>query len=302
MASRSLLARVAWTSRDFAKRVWDNSGEDNIFFLAGGIAFNIMLAAIPFFLLLVAGLAYLLGQSPVASLEEVSLLVERLLPPGLNPGELAIRRVLGDVIASRGSLGLYSAIGFIWFSTRLFGSLRSVLADVFDLESERGIVEGKLFDIKVTVISTILVAAYTVLSTYLAFATSRGIAILGELGVRRDLMGQLEYTLGRLIAFAVVSVMFFLLYKTLPNRRVRWQMALVAALFTAVLFEVARSLFTAYVERFNPGSLYSGTLYVIVTVVFWVYYASLLFILGGEVAQVYELRRIRRIQREVLEA
>lgn len=302
MASRSLLARVAWTSRDFAKRVWDNSGEDNIFFLAGGIAFNIMLAAIPFFLLLVAGLAYLLGQSPVASLEEVSLLVERLLPPGLNPGELAIRRVLGDVIAARGSLGLYSAIGFIWFSTRLFGSLRSVLADVFDLESERGIVEGKLFDIKVTVISTILVAAYTVLSTYLAFATSRGIAILGELGVRRDLMGQLEYTLGRLIAFAVVSVMFFLLYKTLPNRRVRWQMALVAALFTAVLFEVARSLFTAYVERFNPGSLYSGTLYVIVTVVFWVYYASLLFILGGEVAQVYELRRIRRIQREVLEA
>ncbi|HEX5830622.1 MAG TPA: YihY/virulence factor BrkB family protein [Gemmatimonadaceae bacterium] len=302
MASRSLLARVAWTSRDFAKRVWDNSGEDNIFFLAGGIAFNIMLAAIPFFLLLVAGLAYLLGQSTVASLEEVALLVERLLPPGLNPGELAIHRVLGDVIAARGSLGLYSAIGFIWFSTRLFGSLRSVLADVFDLESERGIVEGKLFDIKVTVVSTILVAAYTVLSTYLAFATTRGIAILGELGVRRDVMGQLEYTLGRLIAFAVVSVMFFLLYKLLPNRRVRWQMALIAALFTAVLFELARSVYTAYVERFNPGSLYSGTLYVIVTVVFWVYYSSLLFVLGGEVAQVYELRRVRRIQREVLEA
>ena len=37
----------------------------------------------------------------------------------------------------------------------------------------------------------------------------------------------------------------------------------------------------------------------IVIIVFWVYYAGLIFILGGEVAQVYELRRVRRRQREV---
>jgi membrane protein len=36
-------------------------------------------------------------------------------------------------------------------------------------------------------------------------------------------------------------------------------------------------------------------------VVFWVYYAACVFILGGEVAQVYELRRTRRTQRAVLE-
>ena len=44
-------------ARDYAKRVWDNSGEDNVFFLAGGIAFNILLAAVPFVLLLVWGFA-----------------------------------------------------------------------------------------------------------------------------------------------------------------------------------------------------------------------------------------------------
>ena len=38
-----------------------------------------------------------------------------------------------------------------------------------------------------------------------------------------------------------------------------------------------------------------------VVFVVWVYYAAMLFILGGEVAQVYELRRVRRAQREVLE-
>ena len=54
MAQRTLLARFGWTLRDYAKRVWDNSGEDNVLFLAGGIAFNIMLAAVPFLLLLTA--------------------------------------------------------------------------------------------------------------------------------------------------------------------------------------------------------------------------------------------------------
>ena len=46
-----------WSARDYLKRVWDNSAEDNVLFLAGGIAFNILLAAVPFVLLLVWGLA-----------------------------------------------------------------------------------------------------------------------------------------------------------------------------------------------------------------------------------------------------
>ena len=46
------------TVADYARRVWDNAGEDNVFFLAGGIAFNILLAIVPFTLLLVTGLAY----------------------------------------------------------------------------------------------------------------------------------------------------------------------------------------------------------------------------------------------------
>ena len=57
----------------------------------------------------------------------------------------------------------------------------------------------------------------------------------------------------------------------------------------------------AYVARTNPGSLYTGTIAAVVIVVLWVYYAALIFVLGGEVAQVHELRRIRRMQREQLE-
>ena len=72
-----------------------------------------------------------------------------------------------------------------------------------------------------------------------------------------------------------------------------------AAAFTTVMFEMAKLVFTVYVRSFNPGSLYSGTAAAVIVVVIWTYYAALVFILGGEVGQVYELRRTRKRQREV---
>jgi membrane protein len=298
---RPFIFRLGWTVRDYAKRVWDNAGEDNVLFLAGGIAFNLLLAAVPLFLLLVTGIAYFLNQSPTASSAEVEALIDRLLPPHPEGPESPVHGILNGVLQARGALGIYSAVGFVWFSTRLFGSLRSVLAEVFDIDQDRGIIAGKIFDIKVALVATLLVVAYTMLSAYLAIATTRGVAVLTQLGLRDETMGRLEYWSGRTLAFVVIVLMFYALYKYLPNRRVRATTALLAALFTGVMLEVAKNLFTALVLRFNPGSLYTGTLAAMVIIVVWVYYASLLFILGGEVAQVYELRRVRRLQRETFE-
>jgi membrane protein len=114
-------------------------------------------------------------------------------------------------------------------------------------------------------------------------------------------MGTLEFYVGWTLAYAVLVLMFFSLYKFLPVRRIRWQAALIAAAFTSTMFELAKYGFTAFLESFKPGSLYTGTLYVIVIMVTWVYYAAVIFILGGEVGQVYELRRVRRLQRETFE-
>ena len=289
------------TLRDYARRVWDNSGEDNVFFLAGGIAFNLLLAILPFALLLVTGLAYVLNQTGENAAAEVSRLLDRLLPLGVTAGREVIGGVLLDAVRTRGRVGFLSAVTFVWFSTRLFGSLRSVLAEVFDIEQERGIVAGKLFDAKITVVSTLLVVAYTALSAYLAIATSRGAAVLTRIGVPVAFLGGLGYWLARVVAFGFIVAMFFGLYKFLPNRRIRWQTALLAALFAGALLELAKSAFGYYVRSFDPSSLYTGTLAALIIIVFWTYYAALIFILGGEVAQVYDLRRVRRLQRAVLE-
>src|SRR4051812_9477445 len=78
--SRSPLVSFGWTVRDYAKRVWDNSGEDNVLFLAGGIAFNILLAAVPFVLLLIWFLTFLLNKSSAGATEVVTHYLDRLVP------------------------------------------------------------------------------------------------------------------------------------------------------------------------------------------------------------------------------
>src|SRR5213080_3086332 len=200
--SRSPVTSFAWTLRDYAKRVWDNSGEDNVLFLAGGIAFNILLAAVPFVLLLATGLVYLLNQSPDTTSTEVLQIVDKFLPPH-PPGDSGpAASILNEVIKRRGSLGIYSAVGFIWFSTRLFGSLRTVLAAIFDIDTDRGIIAGKIFDIEMTLVSSLLLVAYTSLSAYLDIATTHGVMVLADLGLRKEPMRQLEYNFGQLLAFS----------------------------------------------------------------------------------------------------
>jgi membrane protein len=301
MAKRPFLVSLGWTTRDYVKRVWDNSGEDNVLFLAGGIAFNILLAAVPFVLLLVWGATSVFGaiDSSLNSSQTVLAAIDRLLPMNQGGQDSTLHKILEDIFEARGRIGIFGAIGFVWFSTRLFGSLRAVLAYIFDIESERGIIDGKIFDLKITVLASILFVLSMAVTTYITIATTRAGSELVARGVATEVMGSVEYYVGRILAFAILLLMFFALYKFLPIRRVRTSTAWVAGAFTSVMFELARILFSYYVTTFNPGSFYTGTLITLVVIVFWFYYAALIFCLGGEVGQVYELRRTRKLQREV---
>lgn len=285
--------------RDYAMRVWDNAGEDNVLFLAGGIAFNILLAAVPFVLLLVWGFALILHKSSGEANQLIVHYIDRVLPAHYESPDAPQHKLISDILEAHAKLGIWSAIGFVWFSTRLFGSLRTVLASVFDIEQERGIIQGKIFDIKITVLSTILITGNALISGYVLIATKASQKVLVDLGIREDVMGQARAWGTHLVGTVLLGVMFFALYKFLPIRRVRTKTAWVAALFTTLMFELAKVAFNVYIDSFNPGSLYTGAVAAVVVIVFWVYYAALIFILGGEVGQVYELRRTRKRQREV---
>lgn len=293
------LSKRRWAVRDYLARMWDNAYEDNVLFLASGVAFDTLLASIPFVITLVSGVTFVLNLSPTTSNAEIIDVIDRMLPAHSDALGLPVHRIIDDALKAHHGLGIWSALIFLFLSTRLFASLRTVLAEVFDIEATRGIIEGKWFDIKMTLLSTALFVANTIISAYLVIARSRGYEVLRDIGLRQSVMGPVEYAMGRVVAFLFLAAMFFAIYRYLPARRVRWQTAAVAALFTSVLFELAKLLFALFIRHFNAASVYTGALAAIVIAVVWVYYAAIVFILGGEVGQVYELRRTRRLQREV---
>src|SRR5262249_40899847 len=151
---------------------------------------------------------------------------------------------------------------------------------VFDIETERGIIAGKIFDVKITVIATLLFVANVLVSGYILLATRIGAERLRTLGIRNEVMGSGEYLIGRGLAFLFISLMFFALYKYLPIRRVKARVAWVATAFTSLAFEAARIVFSFYADAFMSAGLYQGTVTAIVVVVVWFYYAALIFILG----------------------
>lgn len=275
--------------RDYARRLYDGFGADNGFFLAGGVAFSLLLALVPFVLLLVVGLSFALGRQPEQAMETVVDLTQRFLPSNAFEASAVLRTMVEDVLRTRGAVGIGAAIGFIWTSTRLFGSLRAVLSIVLD-RSDRGIVAGKLFDVVAALASTALVVAWAVVSSYLALVSERGTAVLGALGIRVEAIGVLGYLSGRAVGFLLLAVTFYALYRGLPSRRPSRDAAFFAATFAAVGFELARHLYGVVLGYVSPGTLYTGTIAVIVSVVFWMYYGAVLFVLGAEVAQAHELR------------
>ncbi len=114
-------------------------------------------------------------------------------------------------------------------------------------------------------------------------------------------MGSLETIYAAVASLVFIFVLFLLVYKFLPARRVPWRMALTAATFTAICWELLKLGFSVYLTRFADYSSVYGGLATLIIVVIWVYYLSVAFVLGAEVAQVHELRRVRRLQMEVLE-
>jgi membrane protein len=276
--------------RNFVRRVYEGAGESNVPFLASALAFDALVAALPLAAVILAVVGYVLSANAAASRLDLADYLRQLLPSydqGLNPFEPVVR-LAEQVVRSRDKLSLVGFPLFVWFSTRLFGSLRAALCEVFDTRETRSWLKGKLAD------------AGLVLGTGLLFAAS---TLLSEgAGVLAGRIGFVAYLAAQLVAFTFLLALFVMIFKVAPAHRVRWDTALVAALICALGFDVAKELLGVYFRSFvRPETLASdATLGAIILFVVWVYYMTFVFLLGGQIAQVYELRRRQAAQRAVL--
>ncbi|HEU5219503.1 MAG TPA: YihY/virulence factor BrkB family protein, partial [Gemmatimonadales bacterium] len=260
---------------------------------------------VPLILLLFAGLAQVLQGVAGAGQMNSQQLFERFLPPhvsGVGDPFQTVEAVLGRVTEVGRSLSVVAVPAFIWFSTRLFAGLRTALNSIYDVSIRPSnkhfllrFLLNKLRDLGMVLMTLAMFLVNTVLTTGLAllqgYAKERG----------RPVLSTVERLGAEALAFLFLLALFFLLYRFASIRKVRWQGALVAAVFMSIAFEIAKRLYglylvgaTGYGTAAADASLGAAALFIV-----WLYYSALVFLLGGVVAETWELRAMQREQRGI---
>jgi membrane protein len=278
-----------------ARRTFEAAFEDNIPFLASALSFDLLLTMIPFVALLLAALGFLVQHQVTTQQVDLHELLGRLLPStaeGVPEAAFTqVERALAGVVRQRVQLTAVGLPLFLWFSTRLFSGLRAALNEVFDTDERRPWPLAKLLDLAMVLCTGTLLVLGALLTTWEA----RNAGLVGR-SFALDWLWRLSL---ELIAFGLGVALFFTIFKLLPSRRIHWRTALVAAVFCALGFEVAKRLYALYVVRFATFDRVASDANIVALFLFllWVYYTAYLFLLGGEVAEMYDLVRMRRSQR-----
>ena len=91
------------------------------------------------------------------------------------------------------------------------------------------------------------------------------------------------------VSLGVITVLFAMLYRFLPDTEVPWHDVWIGAGITALLFVISKSLIGLYLGRSSIGSAY-GSAGALVLILAWVYYSSLVLLFGAEFTKVYAHR------------
>jgi membrane protein len=284
--------RLPYRLREFVRRMAEKCDDDEVFFMAGSIAFNLVLALFPL-LILGIGITGIVLARFVDPTQYVMDLVTSNLPQatGVDLTDL-IESMTTGLLEGRIGYTIAGSVFLLWVATRLSGSLRVALREIFDIGLKRNPVHGKLFDIAAVIVGVLLLTLNLGITVLIAFTVDYGVELFGLGGTS---LGLAERLLGYAIAFGSIWVLLFFLYRFVPVRRVSHRTAVIAATFAAFAHETLKFGFSWYAtDVANYGSTL-GNLATVAILFFWIYYEALVFILGGEVAQVYTMRKASRV-------
>jgi membrane protein len=265
------------------KKTGQSFFQDNGFFLAMGLAFNLLLYFVPLILLMISVLGYTVLESERALLE-VQSVVRQFLPHS----EQAFADNLKAIISDRGLLGLVGFSFFLIFSSTLFGSVRHVLNIVFKAHPRRGFFHGVGHDFLMLLITALLLALAITVASLLALARAFGAE---QLPMMTPVLEAFLSVVGKLFAWFFLFAIFYLLYRFAPARTLQRRDLLIASLSATILFEVARWVFTWYVIFARDALAVYGALAGLMFFFFWLYYASIIFVLGAEIGLACEQSR-----------
>lgn len=192
--------------------------------------------------------------------------------------------------ASRKSSGtLATAIGLITLlatASGVFGEMQQSLNTIWKADSKSTSVSNLL---RARAASLGLVAALGFM-LLVSLIASAAISALGDLINAYLPFGEiLVSTINTVISFGLISAMFAAIYKVLPDRTLEWRDVVIGALVTAALFTFGKSLIGWYIGTSAIASSY-GAAGGLLVILLWVYYSSVIFLLGAEFTRAYSVR------------
>lgn len=248
--------------------------------MGAALAFYTMLSLAPLLLVAIGFAGFFVGR------EEAQ---------GALVAQLAL--VLGDKAASgieamleaAGSTGegfmpaLIGLVTMVLGATTVFAELRSDLDRIWRYRpKEKGL--GQLFRARFS--SFLLVMGIGALLLFSLLASTFLAAVGGWWFERSEVA---VHAIEFFTSFVVITLLFALIYKLLPSRRIAWGDVWVGAAVTSVLFWLGKFLIALYISHAAVDSKF-GAAGALVVVILWVYYSSQVFFLGAEFTKEYALR------------
>ncbi len=271
---------------NFASTLLKKFQRDNAFFLARGLAFDVLVCLIPATFLLFVLFGFLF-ESRKETIQYMFTHMKPMIPFAREQ----VLRSLFSVVKAQKILGLVGILGLLWTLSRVFGSIRTVLDTLLEVKEGRGILKGKLFDMKM-----MFLASLFFLATFLITSLS---SLLKN--ISPNLWGAKFFYLGMrgewgsiLLAFLFTIAMFFFLYKLVPYRRIRTEAAFFGALAAGVLWELAKQMFRLYLLNIAILDKVYGPFGLLFALAFWVYYSCIVFILGAEMGWIWNGKKSSR--------
>ena len=263
---------VGW--KDVAWRSWSEVSDQNLFLIAGGVTYAVLLALFPALAALVSlyGLVF-----DAAQIEKQVAALGDVLPPQTK--DLLIQQLHSLVQASNGALGLGAIAGLVlalWSASRGMSGLITAINIAYEERESRGFVKLNMIAIGLTIL--LLIGGVMVIALVAVLPAVAQLLPLGA-GAKWFLM---------IVQWPLLIVLVMLglatLYRYAPDRdKPQWRWVSPGAI-TATLLWIAASIgFTVYVANFNSYDKTYGSLGGVIILLTWLYLSALTVLLGAVV-------------------
>jgi membrane protein len=255
--------------------------------LGAALAFYTILSLSPLIILVVA-LAGLIFSRSTAQAHILSQVQGMIGPVG---GRAVESMLASSQKPAAGILGsIVGLLSLLFGASGVFAELRSALNLIWEVKPEEqtsgiaGLLRERFFSFGMVLSIGFLLLVSLVVSTTLA---ALGKFFGGLLPIPSPVLTVFNF----LISYIGVAVLFGLIFRFVPETKVRWQNIWLGALVTAIFFTIGKTLIGLYLGKSSLGSTYGAAGSVIVIIV-WVYYSAQIFFFGAEFTHAYAERQL----------